>query len=155
MSGLPAVTRYRSRCSAAFGVASVGTAGLLRRGAGARRNVRRRVALPGALDAAEVEVVVDGARGEREAGMIRSAVRCRAFSTRTSGAPVALRRTGAGQSRALIGTLSTGWPSSSRGTSPARMLTCSEGRISCGIASCASRAVRSATKSCLDVPPPT
>jgi hypothetical protein len=46
-------------------------------------------------------------------------------------------------------------PSLSVGTSPARMFTCSEGMISLGMSSCASRSVRNFTNSSFVLPPPT
>ena len=45
--------------------------------------------------------------------------------------------------------------SSAGGIWPARMFTCSDGTISLGMASVASRAVRIATKASRDLPPPT
>ena len=60
-----------------------------------------------------------------------------------------------GGQRPFTGTFSTGLPSASRGSSPARMLTCSDGMMSLGMASCASRSVRNRMKSSRDFPRPT
>ena len=53
------------------------------------------------------------------------------------------------------GVFSTMLPSSSVGTSPARMFTCNDGRISFGTASCLSRSVRNAMNSSRVLPSPT